>query len=385
MVIERGRHVGVSPVCGDRRFFFTEFRQQFFIKTGNPLTARFMFKLLKVVIIFIIGVYLISTLFMKSQIIEDTNFGTIHQQDVNTVEIEKVCVDSDSKTRSQTCYSVVDILHQDSPHSVHRAVFINGFESEYDTVVQLIPPPGRNSVDSDTRMWRVNHTHLSTQYVAAMLTQIFAVSALRLSEEKDSDSSLLVIGLGGGNFDMFLHKKRPKISITVVEIEPIVIDLAKKWFGVEDDQKRKTIAMDGVEAIRIAEIEGTKYDAVVLDACDTTKSMPCPAKVFLLQKTLRSIKAVLKPMGVFVINVLMLEDRETNEELVEKSLLNQFPICMKMQMSEEANVVFSCLPYSIEQDSLPDSMELIKSRLKESAEKFGIDSALHYSDLMFID
>ena len=74
-------------------------------------------------------------------------------------------------------------------------------------------------MDSDTRMWRVNHTHLSTQYVAAMLTQIFAVSALSLSEERDKESSVLVIGLGGGNFDMFLHKKRPQVSSFVYIFE----------------------------------------------------------------------------------------------------------------------------------------------------------------------
>ena len=47
-----------------------------------------------------------------------------------------------------------------------------------------------------------------------------------------------------------------QISITVVEIEPIVINLAKKWFDVEDDQKRKTITMDGIDAIEAAEKKG---------------------------------------------------------------------------------------------------------------------------------
>lgn len=54
-------------------------------------------------------------------------------------------------------------------------------------------------------------------------------------------------------------------------------------------------------------------------------------------------------------------------------------------MSEEANIVFSCLPYAIDEDSLQETMDLIKSRLKETASKFGIDAALQYSDFVFIN
>ena len=67
---------------------------------------------------------------------------------------------------------------------------------------------------SDTRMWAINHTVLTTQYVAAMITQLFTTSALPLESIDDDKREILVIGLGGGNFDMFLHIKRPKVRTT---------------------------------------------------------------------------------------------------------------------------------------------------------------------------
>ena len=63
MVIERGRNAAVSPMCGGRRFLFAELRQRFFARTGSKLSARFMFRLLKVVVIAIIGLYSISVSF----------------------------------------------------------------------------------------------------------------------------------------------------------------------------------------------------------------------------------------------------------------------------------------------------------------------------------
>jgi hypothetical protein len=42
---------------------------------------------------------------------------------------------------------------------------------------------------------------------------------------------------------------------------------------------------------------GLKYDAVLIDACDTDKIMPCPAKNFLKPHNLENIKAVLTSTG----------------------------------------------------------------------------------------
>ena len=45
---------------------------------------------------------------------------------------------------------------------------------------------------------------------------------------------------------------------------------------------------------------GQKFDAVFIDACDNTRAMPCPAKVFLEEKVLENAKSLLKTMGMRV-------------------------------------------------------------------------------------
>lgn len=40
------------------------------------------------------------------------------------------------------------------------------------------------------------------------------------------------------------------MNITVFEIEPVVVWFARRWFDVVDDDNRRTIVDEGVEAIQ---------------------------------------------------------------------------------------------------------------------------------------
>jgi spermidine synthase len=60
------------------------------------------------------------------------------------------------------------------------------------------------------------------------------------------------IGLGGGSVDMFLHLLKPAWKIDVYELDPLVAKLAHRWFGVVDDNTRRTIVKDGLVAVQEA-------------------------------------------------------------------------------------------------------------------------------------
>uniref|UniRef100_A0A914PWE6 GGDEF domain-containing protein n=1 Tax=Panagrolaimus davidi TaxID=227884 RepID=A0A914PWE6_9BILA len=112
--------------------------------------------------------------------------------------------------------------------------------------------------------------------------------------------------------------------------------------------------------------------------------MPCPAKTFLTSSTLTEIKSILKPMGTLIVNILPLKKQKANLEKVMKSLLSHFPVCIKMQMSYEANVVVSCLPYSLASDNLEDTKQLILQRAEKASNDLGIHGVLEYLDLTIV-
>jgi len=50
----------------------------------------------------------------------------------------------------------------------------------------------------------------------------------------DPQCKVLVLGLGGGGLCLFLHRMFPNISITAVDIDPAIVDVAKKHFDVTE-------------------------------------------------------------------------------------------------------------------------------------------------------
>ncbi|EPX56106.1 hypothetical protein D187_007448 [Cystobacter fuscus DSM 2262] len=88
-----------------------------------------------------------------------------------------------------------------------------------------------------------------------------ATAGLALTQGR---SRLLVVGLGGGSFPMLLHRLLPRRArIDVVELNPVVVDTARRFFGVREDH-RLLIHVD--EGSRFMTRQGPRYDLIFLDA-----------------------------------------------------------------------------------------------------------------------
>ncbi len=72
---------------------------------------------------------------------------------------------------------------------------------------------------------------------------------------------VLVIGLGGGSFSDFLAEVYPRWNVDVVEINPAVIRLAKKYFPI--DKRVNIIEDDGRAYLKKTK---QKYDVILMDA-----------------------------------------------------------------------------------------------------------------------
>ena len=75
--------------------------------------------------------------------------------------------------------------------------------------------------------------------------------------------SVMMIGLGGGSFTTMIHRALPAARIDAVEIDPVVVQAARSFFGfVEDDKYRVHIA-DGAAFARYT---SARYDLILADA-----------------------------------------------------------------------------------------------------------------------
>src|SRR5882672_9522201 len=121
-----------------------------------------------------------------------------------------------------------------------------------------------------------------------------ALAGLALCEEP---RRILVVGLGGGTLPMFLRKHYPAATIDAAEIDPDVVDVAKKFFGFIEDGHLRAHVGDGRQFIENA--RQANYDIIFLDAFGA-HDVP---KQLTTQEFLQFTRRALKPSGVVVSNV----------------------------------------------------------------------------------
>jgi spermidine synthase len=74
---------------------------------------------------------------------------------------------------------------------------------------------------------------------------------------------VLEIGFGGGRTSWYLHKSLPNVPVTSVELDPAVLELARKYFGVKDEPDFAVANVDGRSFLKNA---ADKYDMILVDA-----------------------------------------------------------------------------------------------------------------------
>lgn len=68
--------------------------------------------------------------------------------------------------------------------------------------------------------------------------------------------SVLLVGLGGGGLPQFLRDFVPNVTVEVAELDPVVLNVAKEWFGFRPDDHLTVTLGDGLEHICTLEKKG---------------------------------------------------------------------------------------------------------------------------------
>lgn len=110
--------------------------------------------------------------------------------------------------------------------------------------------------------------------------------------------SVLIIGLGGGTIPRALTQLIPDIRIDVVEIDPAVVEVAKRHFLFEETPRVRVYEADGRVFVRRALREKRRYDMVMLDAFDH-EYIP---EHLLTREFLSEVRSLLNPNGILAAN-----------------------------------------------------------------------------------
>jgi spermidine synthase len=171
---------------------------------------------------------------------------------------------------------------------------IEKVESEYNNVF----------VVKQGQMLYMNFGYRNSQYVesvidlldrgslAARYTRYMTIAAVY----NERFERAAFVGLGGGRTASYLVDNFPQLGLEIAELDPEVIRLAKKYFGVKESERLKIHAQDG--RIFLTRSKGT-YDAVFLDAYRG----PFVPFHLMTREYFEIIKKHLRPGGVVAQNV----------------------------------------------------------------------------------
>jgi spermidine synthase len=113
-----------------------------------------------------------------------------------------------------------------------------------------------------------------------------------------SISSALIFGGAAYSFPKDFLKQHASAKIDVVEIDPKMTELAKKYFGLKDDPRLKTYNEDARVFLNNNQ---KKYDAVYVDAFTSHLSIPYQLTT---REAVQEISNSLNDKGVVVVNVI---------------------------------------------------------------------------------
>lgn len=165
---------------------------------------------------------------------------------------------------------------------------------------------------------------------------------------------VLMIGLGGGTFTSLLRRHYPALWIDAVEIDPVVVQAAKRFFGVREDSRFRIHIEDGAAFIERA---SHSYDLIMLDAY-TADGAP---EHLATPKFFNAVKAKLSHNGVAVLNLWV---DEHTERAIEKIFRSIFPETVCIRSSCGFNLVL----FGKASATMPEHEELVTAARRLTAD-----------------
>ena len=218
---------------------------------------------------------------------------------------------------------------------------------------------------------------LPYEYLRVMTAASMGLCAIKGLDLCSPDARAVIfhVGLGAGAAPAFQKRKFPLVDVEVVEIDPIVIDVAKNHLGVrfnQGDDAMRVVEGDCADVLKARDRESV--DIVFMDAFDGDGLIP---EHLIRDEFLQSCSDALKTDGSLVLNMFNgtrgSEARESVRMFAER--LERFvgPVCTYPVLDSPVNVVLSATKRGT---ARPTREEIVK-HAKALGERAGFDWMPH--------
>lgn len=261
---------------------------------------------------------------------------------------------------------------------------------------------------------KVDHRCLASSYHSGIISGLSLIaSKLESAVLLQRKVRTIVIGLGAGILPMFLRECLPVLDIEVVELDPMVLVLAKDYFGFKEDEQLKVHIGDGIKFLQDDKImrspeiilknepspscqasngessninngnmhSGLKILIIDADSSDLSSGLSCPPADFVEESFLLTVKDFLSEGGLFAVNLVSRSPDIRN--MVILRMKKVFNYLFSLELEEDVNevIIASHAEECVGVDQLPQAMAQLRSLLKFSLP----DEQMEPHKLKFLD
>ena len=168
------------------------------------------------------------------------------------------------------------------------------------------------------------------------LRQVSTPSSTRGAQGKLSVSNCLVLGLGGGTVVQLIKARYPEAKIVSVEIDPEIIKISKKFFGLSKIENLKIVNADAIKWVANYDISyhRSRFDLILVDLYIGRQLSPKVES----NEFLKNLKKLLSKDGMVVFNQLKNKDGGK----LKQSLTTTFPQVEALDL--KTNLFLICRP-----------------------------------------
>jgi len=112
-----------------------------------------------------------------------------------------------------------------------------------------------------------------------------------------SIKKVLVVGLGSGSVPKRIISDFPGVAVDSIELDPVVVEVARRYFALRDDPRHRIFVQDGRQYVRRTD---TMYDLIVMDAYHA-EGVPFH---LVTREFFQQVKSKLAPGGIVAANIV---------------------------------------------------------------------------------
>lgn len=166
-----------------------------------------------------------------------------------------------------------------------------------------------------------------------LVEKVWNTALGRIKKDRPEIKRVVVLGLGGGSAAKLINKYWPTAAITGVDIDPIMVELGKKYLGLRGVNNLKTIIEDAEGWID--KIKGRKLFDLVL--VDIYKGARVPER-FTTSGFIKKVSGILEHGGIGAFNHLYSSIEKEDGDALGRRLREIFPVLTTVK--PEANIIF---------------------------------------------